>query len=623
MTSFIDDNGNELEYDGKDFAVSKQTISFIDFKIRGDFSVNFKLKNTAHNRMVLGFLGPNQINAALIPVVFSLVRNGNKILRGLVYIYESDEDEINCSFLSGNSNWFNNFQFKSNEVINPAYSLDWKNSFSSIVTAYDNRNNEHGIVFPIIDYFGFGSRGQAGFGNTIQQSAGNGLGAGPNAVPSLFPCLYVHTLVEEIAKKADIRIAGNILDDAIYKSLIITPNGPELTNPETNERIFMKSNGSLASLNSLITIGSIAPEIKAIEIIKYLCFSFGCIPSFDEESKTLTLTTLKSIDVSDSLDWSEHFISYDFQPDKLKSKYYFKNKYGEELEKYNTSFDPGYGDLLIESGKENGGELTAYQSPFYASTHDINAIMSLPFVGLYEVSLEKSLSYDTVSKPTDVSIRFEGSTNEDAFDNGQRIIVQVIDDNKLYSGFHYGDIGISLGVFTIDVIIQSSLSTIGAKNYFSTTSTGIINIYSLQPSKRQAILRCKPNVNVSDFSIFGEIFYTSTSVRATTASYAWFSKKKGYPNLNDEPGISYGQINSSGFEDIDLSDMHLQPIKKMLSNAPIKAKFKLPETVFSAFDHTKFIFLKTKNISGYFYVHKIENYMNSVTAVTVEMMRVN
>lgn len=627
MTSFVDDDGNELDYDGKDFALTRQTISFLDFKIRGDVSINFKISNTAHNRKVLGYFGVQQIiGPAFSGIPFSIYRNGNKIIKGNIYIYKDDGDEIDCVFLSGNSNWFNSFQFRCNEVINPDYSIDWKNNFSSVVTAYDNRNNEHGIVFPLIDYFGQGLRGQADVGQTIQQEAGGGLGTGPNAIPSLYPCLYIHTLVQEIFKKSGVNLTGDLLNDAVYQSLIVTSDGPELTNPETNERIYIKSNGSPAAINSLITIGAIAPSIKAIDLIKYLCIPFGCIPTFDVESNTLTLSKSKSIGFDDAQDWSDYFQEYEVQYDKLKSKYYIKNKQGSEFDEYNKINDPDYGDLLIETGKENSGEETVYQSPFYASAWNINsdngALMALPYVGFFDLSVKFILSYSSVTKPTNTSIRFSGSTNEDALDSTQRIIVEVVDDNKKYSGFYYADVGMGGGTFSIDVITQSSLSTIGPINYFTTTSTGIVRVYSLSPQSKQYVLRCKPNVSVSSFSIWGELQYTSTAIRATTCSIAWFSKKQSYPNLNNETGISYGEINIDGFDDINMGETYLSNIQDMLKNAPIRAVFKLPEAVFANFAHTKWVYIKTAKLSGYFYVYKIENYTDSETNVKVDMLRI-
>ena len=50
MTSFVDDNGNYLDYSGEDFGITKQAATWFDFKIKGDVSVDFKIPFTAKNK---------------------------------------------------------------------------------------------------------------------------------------------------------------------------------------------------------------------------------------------------------------------------------------------------------------------------------------------------------------------------------------------------------------------------------------------------------------------------------------------------------------------------------------------------------------------------------------------
>ena len=55
MTSFINDQGQEIQYTGNDLLVTRQVASFRNFKIKGDVSVSFNVPNSSPNRKALGY----------------------------------------------------------------------------------------------------------------------------------------------------------------------------------------------------------------------------------------------------------------------------------------------------------------------------------------------------------------------------------------------------------------------------------------------------------------------------------------------------------------------------------------------------------------------------------------
>ena len=104
--TFSDDNGNILEFDG-DFAMTKQAVSFFNFAIKGDVSINFTLDNNSVNRKVLNYSGPQMVNQVAFTkqALKRLDHSGNVLDRGYIVIQDEREDSLNCFYVSGNSNW--------------------------------------------------------------------------------------------------------------------------------------------------------------------------------------------------------------------------------------------------------------------------------------------------------------------------------------------------------------------------------------------------------------------------------------------------------------------------------------------------------------------------------------
>jgi len=286
MTSFVNDDGQEIQYTNSDLLITKQVASFKNFKIKGDVSISFQVPNTSDNRKALGYYGLNQIGGPTFSQnTFNLVKNGNILMRGSLVIEEDDGKELSLYFISGNANWFRSFEFTCKQINNNGYQVRWTYQWVESTNA-----NTKGIIFPMVDYM-FGRqkfdkyRFYAPYIGTNSEDNFNP----ENLFPNNLPCLYINTLVQEIAKVANIRINGTLLDDKLYQSLIITPESSKLYNSNgLISPFYSDSDIEGALINSMIRIEDIAPDIKAIEIIKYLIFKFGCVPTFDVFSQTLT-----------------------------------------------------------------------------------------------------------------------------------------------------------------------------------------------------------------------------------------------------------------------------------------------------------------------------------------------
>lgn len=617
MTSFINDDGDELDYNGNDFALSKQTISIFDLKILSNVSVNLKIPGSERNRAILNFYRFNQVNGnQLISQVFSLVQDGNKIDRGRIILIEDEGDEINAFFASGNFEWFSSFNFLCSEIRTTRWDRFW-----GVRSLVETVSATEGIIFPFVDW----NYKHQKFSKYIAQQE---LRVTPTSttslddyIPEIYPCLYIHTLVKELANHSGVNITGTLLEDNFFKSLILTPPGAKFEDPVTGEQVFNRNVIGSSSLytTTVVKPEMIAPRIKAIDFIKWLSVSFGCVVSFDPSANSISLDILARYNKADAEDWSEYYRSHTEKYNDIKKNNYIKFKKSDDpdIEEYNNSNEIAFGDLNIESGRDDESERTIYTSPFPAvfdkvGTADLRwACPYVPFVILTDgdsyayTSVTDGGATGTGSAPDNRRVEFNGTGFP--FDTtAVSVIVRIDDDNGLYDGFHVG----------------SQISIAGPTIYYSVgrfkgTSTGTIYIQSAQKMSNQYVLVAVPGVSPSSFTLSPEIVVSGSS--RTTVATAYFSKPyTPYSVLNNyNKGLAFGEINESFYNDISLKEAYLNPLTRAITEPTLKTKMVLPVAVFARFTGSRLIYLNTGKLNGYFIVEKIEQYKNSVTEVVV------
>ncbi len=530
MISFINDNNQAINYNG-DFGITKQVAFFRNFQIKGDVSISFEIPNDSANREALGYYGYNQITKPIVSTnKFNMVKNGNVLMRGSIVIEEDNGKDLSVFFISGNSNWFKEFDFSCKDIRNTGYQLRWngtniRNSWSST----------RGIIFPVIDYM-FG-RNKFDHKNFLDLITAPGTDDGLKG--NIFPCLYIHTLVDELGNTAGIKIKGSLLNDKLYQSLIITPEGPELFNEwgEISRVAQMTPNSDGSNSNTMIRIQDIAPDMKAIEIIKWVIFKFGCIPTFDEFSKTLYLNIIDKFKREDAEDWSEYITGYQIKYDQYDKSYIRVQSAGEdEIKEYNLNNpDSLYGELTIDSGKDDGSTIDLYKDPFAPVYDDVGStalLWATPFVQFYKLEDNESADYTSVTTDGGLLI-FNGTSinfDQEGLNQGY-IVFRVEDDNGTYTGYHLGGFGSGGQVAT------------SFSDYIS-DSTGTIYFQDLtKVDGGPRVLVCIPNYPVGSFTSSNSLFQNAFG-DITNVAYAYYHKPfyNGYFSLNGyKAGLSYGQ----------------------------------------------------------------------------------
>lgn len=597
MTYFINDNGEEIQI-SEEILITRQVASFKNFKIKGDISVSFSVQNNSKNRKTLGYYHVNQVNSPVFSsTAFNLVKNGNILMRGYIIIEEDSGKELLLYFISGNGNWFKDLEFSLRDLRNTRHSLVWNH------TSFQNRiGATEGIVFPIVDWMYKGEKGD----NFISDALNPGFGVDIEfQIYEYFPCVFIRSVMEAVSNFSGIKFNGDLFTDKFFKTLILTPSEPDIYDPRTE---------ALIVPGSTVTMEAICPDIKALELVKWCCMTFGIIPVFDSFSNTLTFDILDKKPLQGD-DWSEYVQEYKVKFDQVQNNVIKLPEADEFFTAYNEVNEIQFGETNIQSEKLDGQTKTLYTSIFPAVYDSLSATqeLAIPFIPMYELEDEEAFSFNTVAQR---SITGAAIFNGFGFPfdlNSDKFIVRIEDTNNYYTGYHKGY------VYITGDITNNKLTTYTP---FASSSSG--TIYTQRVSKGSPgarVLSFIPSIASTDFNsqnfrVGSPDSYTSL----TTVSTAYFYKpwRASYPVLNNyRQGLSYGRVQN--YNDYAIEEMYFKFIRGMVTAPTIQTKMLIPEKVFHDFNFD-FIYINTGALNGYYYVESIVNYKDSTTLVEVNLL---
>lgn len=725
MTSFVNDDGEYLDYSGPQVGLSKQCANFYDFKIKGDVSVGIKLDNNSQNRKALGYYGAQQIGSpAFTRVPFSMVIDGNTVSRGAVVIRGSDDDTIDCFYVSGNSNWFQALQFNLKEVnYDDSLTVSWDTNGRKTATS--------GILFPVVDWFAKGQKRGDGFiqiANPTEEDFPD--------ITEIHPVVYIYTIIDQMAKHAGFVLSGDLITDTLLKKIVLTNDGPELYFPDryideskllvesaagvynsasdpqkiqfnnvisgnvnllnastytfsapytASYRVELDLRFSVASLYQVdfykngagpntvlnmtlsassfflvvtinlvkgdqvyfeitktsgggtyrltladqrtrinwsikrligngqyIPVASMAPDMKAIDLIKFLAFYFSCLVTFDQYANKISINQLKNFRKEDARNWSDYFISFeaDYQTG-VATKNYIQCVEGEEeqIVSYNAQSRVRYGGGTIETPFDGQEERTLYEIPFSGSWDQANSSGGMrwffPYIKFYDIELEEAVAYTGVTNAGGEA-QFT-MTWQDTIERYK--VFYIKSDNGLYTGF---------GV--CQTVNGGTSGTTNPKFYgidFSINDTGTIYRCSVSKvSGKPKMLLCYPGRSLTDMG-GPTVADVGTDTATATAAVVWFDKPPvNAPIDGIKECLAVDSLNNNN----SISELNYGVLNRVFNNPKVNAMFRLPEAEFQSFNLDKYIYVKTEKLTGYFLVQKIENYKDALTPVKVELL---
>lgn len=646
MITLINANGEELDYDGKDIGITKQAINVYELKIKGSFSKTFTIPNNAHNRRILDYYGSQQLSSgALRKQSFSVVKRGNVLLKGDVIIESSDKETISIYFVSGNSSWFNLFQFNCRDI----RSARWNTQWNAATDPYTLRTRDQGIVFPLIDWC-FKNEKANRFFNIVytEDSTGEKPGAGFNLrpgakfIPHYFPCIYLKTLVNEIFIHAGVKLTGDILSDALYNKIILTHDGPDMVNPETGQEISRSTNASGDLDSPTITIATMAPNMKAIELIKWLSVTFGTTCDFIDVENTLEINLTDKFKIEEAEDWSQYFVESESDWSDVKATNIIKTATNEDdarVKDYNKNNNIKFGELGIESGKDDGSERTVYTSPFPVTldgrslgiggdASQNRAIrMQSPFVPFFTLEDDQLLEYTSVVNTVDVDSTgntmgaFTGTGFPFSVNNNKWAIIRLEDSTQKYTNGYYGLAGQG-----VTYPSATGFELWGAQYTGTSTGRAWTQRVRVNTPGVRALIHI-PDMDVTKFmtNVVTANPFLRYAIGTAQNSIGWaYSVKSSrtQSDLNAFPkSMTFGRINMPDFNEPTLQESNMAVISNTIRNPLERSVMLLPISVFQKFRFNKFVYINTEKLNGYFIVNKIENYVDGSIPVKVELAR--
>lgn len=197
-------NGEYLDFNNI-IDIEKQSKLFEQIDTTtGDFSYSFDLKKTANNLRIFGNPFPDVSGKIIYQNVACDVIDEDGILlySGQLRVQNMGDHEIQCSFFSGNYNWFSLLTGNVSDLDFSEYDIEL--NASNIINSTVNTD---GLVFPLIDIGGLKTRS---FHNLM--------------VEDFNACMYVKTIFRKIFYKEGLKIKGELINDWRYNNLIIASN---------------------------------------------------------------------------------------------------------------------------------------------------------------------------------------------------------------------------------------------------------------------------------------------------------------------------------------------------------------------------------------------------------------
>lgn len=366
------------------------------------------------------------------------------------------------------------------------------------------------------------------------------------------------------------------------------------------------------SINDTLRASDILPDMKMIDLIKFVSQYFCAPPTFDIPTQTVYFNKLDNFDYTKALDWSQYLQkwenNYSIQT-ALYNYIRFTQPDDGNLKALGSGKDLKYGDVLIQGQSSTKITNEIYQLPFSPAIDRISRNSLLcPFISLYDIEfdgdpLQITSVTNSVGNPL---IHLASSPQSDNILIQQLILIY---GTQYYDGY---------------MPLSESAPTTTPLLFdipFAGTSTGYIQKLKVNfKSGQSRILFFTGSQGISSISTLSNIYVDNSGTALSNIGYAYFSKPtNNYSISSFKQGLNLDYY-IGGYDDIPRRLDYYKNLTRIL-NAPYeKIWLYLPELVFAAFNMDKFVFIMNKDQQKYYYVDSIENYKDSKTLVQVNML---
>lgn len=214
--------GNDyLDFNG-DIIIEDQVASVETLDTVGTFSYSFTAPPTAKNKKLLGIVSIDSTEEVFIKTDDVELQTDSGLTLRTGSILVTDTVGINCSFVSGNTTFFNSIQGNISDV--DLSEFDVLLTEAHITDSWDKTN---GVVFPLCDRGQLSLRKDAfmkmrKFNGLVQQNDWQ-------------PFIYVKDAIDKCLLKAGLKMKGDLVNDSTYQSLITTNNSSKFRQKKFQE----------------------------------------------------------------------------------------------------------------------------------------------------------------------------------------------------------------------------------------------------------------------------------------------------------------------------------------------------------------------------------------------------
>lgn len=310
----------------------------------------------------------------------------------------------------------------------------------------------------------------------------------------------------------------------------------------------------------------------------------------------------------DAVDWSDYFVSARTRWDTGVAKNnYIRLEDGTEKEiiSYNEQNYQSYGGGNIPTLFDAKEKRDLYRVPFSPPWEQINKTYSkvfLPYINFYDIEYGQSVAYSAVTTAAGLS-RFTCTFNDPILDTD---VFYVTSTSGIYSGFAPLS---SAGSSTTNPILYI--------DFVANDSGTIIKCSASRVSGSHRLLLCYPGKAVSEIGGSSVSTYLSATLvsTVTTLPVVWFDK----PILQQPIDVYRESLAlSAKARNNGILDRFHGDIKAAFQKPIIEGSFFLPIDKYVSFPFG-WVYVKTKQLTGYFFVQKIDGYKNPDTVVKVDM----
>lgn len=350
---------------------------------------------------------------------------------------------------------------------------------------------------------------------------------------------------------------------------------------------------------------SSVPNWTQGEFVSNILRIFNVLPSFDADSRTLTLDLFNKIKQKEAIDISEDVIIDEIDFSDFVSNYGKNNIFSyqegsdEDLREYNISnfISYGSGNITIDNDFiENSVDVL--ESDFTSPITYLNGIFDISTERIDFTQLEEIGRKDIASVTNSAGVpRFNITNANELFNVGD--IVVIDSDVEIYNG-----------EWVINAVNPTYITVNGLAYDSNAQGEAILKRHTFTESNNNYLFIIVPNQSNLFFSSKSSMLLESTSF--TSSSLAYFNLLSNNRPINKvyKQSLSFGEINNPLSYQLTIIDTYWPVFKQILSDPVMlkitayfkKAKHMLLKTFLRP------VRIKTNNTTNLYYLNSITGY---------------